>query len=146
MGSDGLPPTLARLSSMIEAFLVTHYSEEKAEEISVKSKDNKAKFDSSGSASPRFMKIQASSSSLISSSTSKLTATEKSSSIEAVRLSVIYQSDLDERVAFFVELHVSINSLLRANAGLLELSFKGDLRHAHAIDFDNKKAYFRNVL
>ncbi|CAN8063598.1 unnamed protein product [Agarophyton chilense] len=54
---------------------------------------------------------------------------------------------VDEELAIFVEKHrVPINTLLRANPELLHTSFKGTLKHPQAIDFDNKKAYFRNTI
>eukprot|EP00178_Gracilaria_changii_P025180 TRINITY_DN771_c0_g1_i1.p1 TRINITY_DN771_c0_g1~~TRINITY_DN771_c0_g1_i1.p1 ORF type:complete len:1803 (+),score=292.16 TRINITY_DN771_c0_g1_i1:174-5411(+) len=54
---------------------------------------------------------------------------------------------VDDELASFVERHrVPINTLLRANPELLHTSFRGTLKHPHAIDFDNKKAYFRNTI
>lgn len=47
----------------------------------------------------------------------------------------------------FIERHrVPVNALLRSNPSLLETSFNMALKHAHAIDFDNKKAYFRSLI
>lgn len=113
-----LSPVLARLSPMIEAFLVTHSGDQ--------SRDPS---DSKYPESPRTP-----SSPMPGSSTSSLFDVEKGVSA-------------DGQLAVFVERHRGpINALLRANPPLLETSFKGALRHPHAIDFDNKKAYFRNVL
>ncbi|KAI0562116.1 Ubiquitin binding protein [Gracilaria domingensis] len=54
---------------------------------------------------------------------------------------------VDDELAVFVERHrVPINTLLRASPELLHTSFKGTLKHPHAIDFDNKKAYFRDTI
>lgn len=125
VGTAGLSPTLARLSPMIEAFLVTHCTEEDEEG----SNDGESSVRSAPS-TPR-----------VSSPASSIREASSSSDV------VGEDKSLDERVAAFVERHRgAINVLLRANPGLLERSFKGVLRHAHAIDFDNKKAYFRSVL
>lgn len=129
--SGGLSPTLARLSPMIEAFLITHSAEEEKES------GGNVKNDAPGSepSSPMITK-------------SVPNSPMANASDEGVGIDVVASDKtLDERLAVFVERHrVAINALLRANGTLLETSFKGALRHPHAIDFDNKKAYFRNVI
>lgn len=130
--SGGLSPALARLSPMIEAFLITHSSEDDKEPDS-----NSAKNGASGSEpnSPMITR-------------SVPNSPMANASDEGVGIDVVSSDKtLDERLALFVERHrVAINALLRANGTLLETSFKGALRHPHAIDFDNKNAYFRNII
>lgn len=122
-----LSPTLARLSPMIEAFLVTHAAEDDNNSCRDSSKIVPSPVESGGascSASPKRMD----------------SANKRRDLLQGER-------GLDEQLALFVERHRDpINALLRANPSLLETSFKGALRHPHAIDFDNKKAYFRNVI
>lgn len=53
----------------------------------------------------------------------------------------------DKELGSFIKRNRSaVNSILRVNPLLLDGSFRSALRHAHAIDFDNKKSYFRNVI
>lgn len=121
--SRNLSPVLARLSPMIEAFLVTHSSEE--------AKDAMDKLIATGKPPP----------SPRSPSLSPMQRSKKMPETFATA------KTLDSQLALFVERHRGpINNLLRANPSLLESSFKGALRHPHAIDFDNKKAYFRSVI
>lgn len=120
--SRGLSPVLARLSPLIEAFLVTHAPDEPEGEIQV---DETASRKSTDMLSP-----------------------PASPSPKQQELSDEWASKtLDGKLSAFVERHRGpINALLRANTSLLESSFKATLRHPHAIDFDNKKVYFRNVI
>lgn len=142
VGSGGLSPTLARLSPMIEAFLVTHCSEEEGEDGNTKSDDPNTSAGQLARSSGSIGSPMASSAAV-----GSIASSSSSSSRGRFREIVSEGKPLDERVALFVESHRgAINALLRANPSLLEKSFKGVLRHAHAIDFDNKKAYFRNVL
>lgn len=122
-----LPPVLARLSPMIEAFLVTHSVE-----------DNRRAEDSKGSDTPKNSpRLRAVASPRPGPSSAPSFDSEGDSFVRS----------MDGQLAAFVERHRGpINALLRANPRLLESSFKGALRHPQAIDFDNKKAYFRNVL
>lgn len=131
VGRGGLSPTLARLSPMIEAFLITHSTEDK--------EDKKV---------PKTEKSGGSDSSLIMVPVSVSSSSMASATDEGVGIDIVAsEKSLDERLAVFVERHrVAINALLRANGSLLETTFKGALRHPHAIDFDNKKVYFRNVI
>lgn len=132
VSSGGLSPTLARLSPMIEAFLITHSAEDE------KDSDNDSKKNDTVGSEP--------SSPMITKSVPN--SPMANASDEGVGIDVVAtDKTLDERLAVFVERHrVAINALLRANGTLLETSFKGALRHPHAIDFDNKKTYFRNVI
>ena len=128
--SKGLSPILARLSHMIEAFLVTHSIEDSDSQT-----ENGSTNESTASPKPSTGSPRASVSPVSFSSPRSQDMEE-----DAVK-------SMEEELAVFVERHRGpINALLRANPGLLENSFKGALRHPHAIDFDNKKAYFRNLI
>lgn len=121
VASRGLSPVLARLSPMIEAFLVSHSSE--------------GSQSSSDRTSPRM--VMDPTLSPVRSPLSKAGEIDSESTTNT----------LDGELSTFVERHRGpINALLRANPVLLETSFKGSLRHPHAIDFDNKKAYFKNMI
>eukprot|EP00177_Eucheuma_denticulatum_P008191 GFKZ01014909.1.p1 GENE.GFKZ01014909.1~~GFKZ01014909.1.p1 ORF type:complete len:1872 (+),score=326.79 GFKZ01014909.1:314-5929(+) len=124
-----LSPILARLSPMIESFLVTHSgdSPQPAEPVPTPP--------GTPVASSGMRALRAGSSDSL--SNGKLKDPEDALSARG----------LEAHLSVFVEKHRGpINALLRANPALLETSFKGALRHPHAIDFDNKKAYFRNVI
>lgn len=124
-----LSPILARLSPMIESFLVTHSADSSQPTEPVPTPPGTPV----ASSSVRAMRA-GSSDSL---SNGKLKDPEDALSARG----------LEAQLSVFVEKHRGpINALLRANPALLETSFKGALRHPHAIDFDNKKAYFRNVI
>lgn len=125
-----LSPILARLSPMIEAFLVTHSVDEPQASESQPS-------------SPRTPMVltplrgPGQSPSLISPSNGKLADFDEA----------IVSRGMEAQLSLFVEKHRGpINAILRANPPLLENSFKGALKHPQAIDFDNKKAYFRNII
>lgn len=122
-----LSPVLARLSPMIEAFLITH----SADEAPVPGDDPAA------CETPRSRKR----------TVLKAPVGSPSAEKSAVSTGEVSPRVMEGQLSAFVERHRGpINALLRANPSLLETSFKGALRHPHAIDFDNKKAYFRNVI
>jgi E3 ubiquitin-protein ligase HUWE1 len=53
----------------------------------------------------------------------------------------------EQQLGSFIDRHrVSINAILRVSPHLLDGSFSPCVLHAHAIDFDNKKAFFREVI
>jgi E3 ubiquitin-protein ligase HUWE1 len=53
----------------------------------------------------------------------------------------------EQLLGSFIERHrVTINAILRLSPQLLDRSFSPCIRHSHAIDFDNKKAFFRGVI
>jgi hypothetical protein len=53
----------------------------------------------------------------------------------------------EQQLGSFIERHrVSINAILRVSPQLVNGSFSHCVRHAHAIDLDNKKALFRGVV
>lgn len=122
-----LSPFLARISPMIEAFLVTHSVEQTHGQAGSSALDTpRSPLRSGDVSSPR-------------------PASSRSSLIDVDNDGFVIGTD--GQLAVFVERHRGpINAILRANPPLLESSFKGALRHPHAIDFDNKKAFFRNVL
>lgn len=123
-----LSPVLARLSPMIEAFLITHSAEEPPE----------PKEEPKVCESPRVR--------------NRPVSTPPPLEASSIGKTPFSPSDgpphaMESQLSAFVERHRGpINALLRANPSLLETSFKGALRHPQAIDFDNKKAYFRNVI
>lgn len=75
---------------------------------------------------------------------------------DAMRLSPNQRSsdvlvDESPRVAkeleHFIKRHrVAVNAILRVSPLLLDGSYAAALRHAHYIDFDNKKSYFRSLI
>lgn len=125
-GKRSLPPILARLSPMIEAFLVTHAGDDSQVAESEPASPRSPAPSSHGGLSP-----------LLSPSIKSKGMDNESTTSRG----------MDEHLLKFVEKHRGpINAILRANPPLLETSFKGALKHPDAIDFDNKKAYFRNVI
>lgn len=115
--THSLSPILARLSPIIEAFFVCHGARAgKTAEVPVVT---------SGMAnSPR-------------------SPSPQSSGNVGRELSV----PGDDELGVFVKRNRSaVNAILRVNPLLLDGSFRSALRHAHAIDFDNKKSYFRNLI
>ncbi|PXF44012.1 E3 ubiquitin-protein ligase UPL1 [Gracilariopsis chorda] len=119
-----LSPLLSRLSSVIEAFIVMHTVEgSEVAATQVVPPQSPLEFSQGSSRSPSWKGSNA-----------------DSDNEHITKL-------VEDELALFVERHrIPINILLRSNPALLETSFKGTLRHPHAIDFDNKKAYFRNMI
>lgn len=119
-----LSPLLSRLSSVIEAFIVMHTVE--SPEVAV----------------PQVVPPQSPLELPQGSPRSPSWKESNTDSHDELSTKIV-----EDELALFVERHrIPINILLRSNPGLLETSFKGTLRHPHAIDFDNKKAYFRNMI
>lgn len=127
-----LSPVLARLSPVIEAYLVTHTAKEA---VAAEDEASKKRETVPQTPPPQVGHMRASGS------------PAGSSAMSDVPESTASLPDKGKDLSVFIERHrVPINALLRANPLLLETSFRGALRHAHAIDFDNKKAYFRNLI
>lgn len=115
--SHSLSPMLARLSPVIEAFFVYHGAR------------------TASSAGPT------STDSVVVSPRSP--SRHSSSSDVGLEISSLGDRELG---TFIKRNRSAVNAILRVNPLLLDGSFRSALRHAHAIDFDNKKSYFRNVI
>lgn len=125
-----LSPILGRLSPLIEAFLVTHSADE-------------SQLSELQPPSPGTPNLLTESREAVQSPLSASPSNGKFTVIDDVMVS----RGMETQLSSFVEKHRGpINAILRANPPLLESSFKGALKHPHAIDFDNKKAYFRNII
>jgi hypothetical protein len=133
--AHSLAPPLARLSPIIESFFVCQgacEARERAPAISAESTNS----------SSSLMQVQRSPSADVT-SPSEGFGIESQSSSQEPPANVLSEKQL---VSFIDRHRVSINAILRVSPQLLEGSFSPCVRHSHAIDFDNKKAFFRGII
>ncbi len=117
-----LSPVLARLSPIIEAFFIAHSA---LTEIDTE-RSSGENVSSPLPVSPR----------------GSVSSPGPSDSIDSKD-----SMSVTKELGRFIERHrVPVNALLRSNPSLLETSFNMALKHSQAIDFDNKKAYFRSLI
>jgi hypothetical protein len=121
--AHSLSPALARLSPVIESFFVYHGARADGEAT---------------------LSIAAAPSNKARAASSVRSPSACSASSDAAPEPLL--PGCRELGAFIKRHRVAVNSILRVNPLQLDGSFRPALRHAHAIDFDNKKSYFRGLI
>lgn len=128
-----LSPLLARLSPIIESFFVYHDACDSSDVSTDDASGERASDDRSVRASEGTPQ-------------SPIAAAAGPSSASTHR-GPCRTLAMEKELGVFVERHRNaINSILRVNPQLLDGSFRPAIRHAHAIDFDNKKSFFRGLI
>jgi E3 ubiquitin-protein ligase HUWE1 len=125
--AHSLAPILARLSPVIESFFVYHgpACPDGSQEISKDVEKSKPRSEPDSAHLPN-------------------SPGHTGTSFDGQKSSLI---SCERELGTFIERHrIALNAILRVNPQLLDGSFRPALRHAHAIDFDNKKAYFRALI